>query len=88
MSEETPASNNPAPAQPAAPVAGAAQAVAEKPAAPEAPKEPPFNIDALLQATSRYTRKAWNVILELRDDLTALRAASGEGFPSAWASSS
>lgn len=72
MSEETPATNSPAPAQTTAP-ASAQAAVAEKPAAPEAPKEPPFNIDALLQSTSRFTRKAFNIILELRGDVPAMK---------------
>lgn len=70
MSEETPAANSPAPAQTAP---ASAQAVAEKPAAPE---EPPFNIDAILQSTSRFTRKAFNVILELRGDVPAMRTTS------------
>ena len=69
MSEETQQPQAPA-AQPAAPAA-----VAEKPAAPEPPKEPPFTIDALIQSTTRFTRKAWNIVLSMRNDLNAMKTA-------------
>ena len=42
-------------------------------AKPEVPEEKPLNVDALSQSTSRFTRKAWNFFLPLREDLDAIK---------------
>jgi hypothetical protein len=56
--------------------ATAGAAVAETKAAPEAPAEPiekPFCPDILISCTSRFTRKAWNILLGmLNGDQTQL----------------
>ncbi|MEB3286339.1 MAG: hypothetical protein VKJ04_02430 [Vampirovibrionales bacterium] len=71
---KTPESNQPPHTAPSA----TGQAVAEKPTpAPlkEEAKEPPFNIDAIMQSTRRFTRKAWNLILDMRSDIPAMQHA-------------
>jgi len=47
-----------------------AAAVAEKPAAPA---EQPFSVDALINCTTRFTRKGWNIFLAYQEDLDKIR---------------
>jgi hypothetical protein len=40
---------------------------------PPVKAEPPFNVDVLNTCTARFSRKAWNQFLAIREDLQALQ---------------